>query len=111
MGEAGHRGRASRLLVVVIVVLAAAGPLARSLLDTDNYEDDWCQHVAWTARYEDPALFPGDPHVAFFGGPPLATIAVRAMYAVAVPLLGPETTARTLGVLAIAATTWLAFAL
>jgi hypothetical protein len=111
MRECNRSGLGLRALLVAVVVVAAAGPLARSLLATDHFEGDWCQHVAWTAKYEDPHLFPNDPHVQFFGGPPFSTLGVRALYAAAVPLLGPETTARTLGALLIAVSTLLAYVL
>lgn len=113
-GRVPLAGRPPRLVgatLAALLVLAVLAPVARGLADPDDFEGDWCQHVAWTARLADPTLFPDDPHVAFFSGPPLSTLGVRAAYGALVPALGPEPTARTLGALALLATAALGAAL
>jgi hypothetical protein len=52
-------------------------------------EDDARQHVYWTARFQDPALFRDDLQTAFISSPMFAPLGYRALYSLGVPFMDP----------------------
>lgn len=53
------------------------------------FDDDARQHVYWTYRFQDSALFRDDPLTALFASPQVAPIGYQALYALGTRVLDP----------------------
>jgi hypothetical protein len=104
----GGRGLATALLAL-FAALAAARVGLRPYVNPDRVEGDLGQHVWWTQRFEDPALFPGDPLAEFMARPLFAPLGWQAVYRALAPALGAEGVSRLLPFLLAGPTLLLAF--
>ncbi len=53
-------------LIAAFTLLQACKLFLPTLARQDVYEDDAAQHIWWMYQFQDPALFPDDPSVAYF---------------------------------------------
>ena len=66
------------LCIALFAVVVVTGESWSVLADPWHVVDDARQHVFWTYRYQDPALFPGDLYADFFSA--LAPLGYHALY-------------------------------
>ena len=98
----------SRAALAVVVLLALKFHLA-PILDPWRIDGDARQHVFWTYRFADPALFPGDPLVRFISSPRFDPPGYQALYAVGAPLLDALLFSKLLGLALALLAGWLAW--
>lgn len=103
MEENARIRRVAGVLVAATAAVAAARYFLPECLNDAILERDLCQHVWWTQRFADPALFPGDPIAAFMSSPIFDPIGFQAIYALLVPRIGAEPTAHLLPFLLVGA--------
>jgi hypothetical protein len=84
--------------IALFALVVVTGESWSVLADPWHVVDDARQHVFWTYRYQDPALFPGDLYADFFSA--LAPVGYHALYWLFAKLGDPLTIGR-----------WLPFAL
>jgi len=110
-------GMSRRTTVLAALWIAALGSIEAArdflpqLLRPDLYQGDLCQHVWWTYRFADPALFPHDPIAAFMSRPLFALYGWQTLYRLLVPWIDAQTLAETIPFLLTAAVVALAWAL
>lgn len=85
-----RRRRLAVVFVALLAVIVGARTFLPDLLRPDLYKDDACQHIWWTYRFSDPALFPNDPIVTFFSEPSHAPSGWRMLYKLLVPWLDAQ---------------------
>jgi len=107
-------GTHRRLILVLLAALAAfraADDFLVPLLRPDVFTGDLCQHVWWTPRLADAALFPHDFVADFFSHPRLAPFGYKVIYRILVPFVDPQVIAETIPFVLTIAVVALAFAI
>jgi len=76
-------------------------------LDGVVLEDDTRQHVYWTARFQDPGLFPDDPMTRFASSLKIAPLGYQWVYRAGTFFMDPLTFSQVLSLILLLATLWL----
>jgi hypothetical protein len=103
--------RLGTVLLALAGAMLAARVFLRPMVNPGRPDDDLAQHVWWTERFADPALFPDDPIAEFLSGPLFAPAGYQATYRLLVPWFGALGTAMLLPFLLAVPTLVLAFLL
>ena len=82
-----------------------------ALLRADLYSDDATQHVYWLYKYADPALFPHDLSIEYFGSLSVAPWGYRLLYAALAPFIDAMLATKLVSVLLLFASGYLAWLL
>ncbi len=92
------RGPWGRIALGLMVLLALKQHLTH-LLDPWRIDGDARQHVFWTGRFQDPALFAGDLLVRFISSPRFDPPGYQALYAAGVQVFDPLFFSKLVGLL------------
>ncbi|MGE0114238.1 MAG: hypothetical protein AB7T07_05070 [Steroidobacteraceae bacterium] len=111
LSELRRVNNAFRWSAACCALVAAVLWLGPYLLRADVFADDMTQHVFWMYRFVDPALFPNDLSVAYFGDSSAAPWGYQALYRVLAQFMDLQVASEGVAVLLLMLSAWLAWCL